>query len=790
MPSPPIQSSLPGNIGRFRVISELGKGSQGIVYLASDPQLERNVAIKTIQLEKNSALVKQQLLKESRTVSKLQHPNIITLFEADENNGKPYLVFEYVDGISLREYLIKKGRIPAKIAIKFLDPILNAIAYAHKIGVIHRDLSPHNIMLTSGSDIPRLMDFGIATLMGNPTEDGVWGTLSYLSPEQCNNEKVIAASDIFTLGLILYEMIVGKPAIEGDNKFVIINKILNEEIKYPKDIDPGLKPIIQKALEKNPAARYGDALDMRHDLMSLLEKIDPENSKNKTKASDSKNTTIQFLLRRMEQKKDFPTMSHQVIEVSQKAQINSDASANVLSNAILKDYSLSSKLLRLVNSPMYSGYGGRISTVSRAVVILGFEEVRNAALGLMLLDHLKDKNQAESLKEACIESMISGSIANSLAKKLKIQDTEEAYICSMFHRLGKLLAIYYFPEEMEVILDHVKCKGMKEDHAAQSVLGVTFEEIGIAVGKAWELPTEIIESMQPLAPGEVKNSVNETDKLKHIAGFSNEYTDLISTTKPGERSQAFDNLAARFSKTISISRRQMEDILSNSIDEIEKHSELVDLNLKDSAIFKKANNWVPNKSEQPKDIVDEVTAEREKAKSEEENRRETIIHTIQEITDTILENGSFNDILIMVMESIFSGFGFSRVMFCFINRSRTSINARFGFGGDAEIIINRLSIPLGGDKDIFNLALKRNKDLIIKDINDDKCKNLIPSWYRQEYSKKSMFVYPIVVKNIPLGILYIDSIKPASFCDDTQLSLIKTLRNQITLAIRLSTNNR
>jgi len=790
MPSSPSSSSLPGYIGRFRVISELGRGSQGIVYLASDTQLERNVAIKTIQLEKPSAQVKQQLLKESRTVSKLQHPNIITLFEADEDNGKPYLVFEYVDGISLREYLIKKGRIPAKDAIKILDPVLNAIAYAHKLGIIHRDLSPHNIMLTSGNDVPRLMDFGIATLMGNPTEDGVWGTLNYLSPEQCDNKKVIAASDIFTLGLILFEIIVGKPAIEGDNKFAIINKILHEEIIYPKDMDPGLKPIIQKALEKDPAARYGDALDMRHDLMNLLEKIEPENSKGNSKESENTNTTIQFLLRRMEQKKDFPTMSHQVVEVSSKAQADSDSSANALSNAILKDYSLSSKLLRLVNSPMYSGYGGRISTVSRAVVILGFEEVRNAALGLMLLDHLKDKNQADSLKEACIESMISGSIANDLAKRLKIRDTEEAYVCSMFHRLGKMLSIYYFPEEMEVILEHIKRKGMKEDHAAQSVLGVTFEEIGIAVGETWELPTEIVESMHPLPPGEVKKPISQTDTLKHVAGFSNEYTDLISTTKPGDRRQSFDNLASRFSNTISISRGQMEEILSNSIDEMKKYAKLVDLDLTDSAIFKKANNWTPQKKDEASDTLDEVTAEREKAKSEEETRRENIIHAIQEITETTLENGSFNDILVMVMETIFTGFGFSRVMFCFINRSRTSINARFGFGGDAETIINRLSIPLGGDKDIFNQALKQHKDLIITDVNDDECKNLIPSWYRQEYSKKSMLVYPIVVKNIPLGILYIDSITPASFCDDTQLSLIKTLRNQITLAIRLSSNNK
>ena len=788
---PPSQSNsvLPSYIGRFRVISELGKGSQGIVYLASDTQLERNVAIKTISLEKPSASLKQTLLKEARTVSKLQHPNIITLYEADEDNGKPYLVFEYVDGLSLSEHLRKKGRLAAKEAISIIDPILNAIAYAHKLGVVHRDLTPQNIMLTSGNEVPRLMDFGIATLMGNPTEDGVWGTLNYLSPEQCENKSVTAASDIFSLGLILFEMLTGKPAIEADNKFATINKILNEEIKFPKDIDPGLKPIIEKATAKDPSARYGDALDMRQDITNLLEKIEPESS-GQSKGSESTNTTIQFLLRRMEQKKDFPTMSHQVVEVSQKAQADSDSSANALSNAILKDYSLSSKLLRLVNSPMYGGYGGRISSVSRAVVILGFEEVRNAALGLMLLDHLKDKNQADSLKEACIESMISGSVANGLAEQLNIKDSEEAYVCSMFHRLGKLLAIYYFPEEMEVILDHVKRKGMKEDHAAQSVLGVTFEEIGIAVGETWELPSEIIESMKPLPPGEVKKPTSKTDTLKHVAGFSNEYTDLISTTKPEDRAQAFENLASRYSNSMSISLGQMEEILTNSIEDLERYAQLVDLNLKESAIFKKANTWTPVDLEDTIAFIDEVTAEQELAQSEEQSRRENIIHAVQEITDTILNNGSLNDVLIMTMETIFSGFGFSRVMFCFINKSRTSINARYGFGDHVDTIINRLSIPLGGDKDIFNQALKQHKDLTIEDISDEKNEDLIPSWYRQSYGKKSMLIYPIVVKNIPLGILYIDSITPASFCDDTQLSLIKTLRNQIVLAIRLSSNGR
>ena len=786
---PPVENSsiLPGYIGRFRIVSELGKGSQGIVYLASDTQLERNVAIKTIHFDQHTPKLKNQFLKEARTVSKLQHPGIITLSEADEHLGKPYLVFEYVDGVSLKEHLIKHGKLQPKDAINIIAPVLNAIAYAHKRGVVHRDLSPDNIMLTESNGKPRLMDFGIASLLGSQNEDGIWGTLKYLSPEQCDNKDPIPASDIFTLGLILYEMLTGRPAIEADNKFAAINKIVNKDIELPDSIDPALKNILKKALEKQPAARYADALDMRQDLLKHLHQIAPDMSSGGSSSSESHSSTLRFLLRRMEHKKDFPTMSHQVVEVSQKAQSGSDFSANALSNAILKDYSLSTKLLRLVNSPMYGHYGGRISTISRAVVILGFEEVRNAALGLMLLDHLKDKNQAQSLKEACIGSLMSGSIANGLAQKLKLRDMEEAYVCSMFHNLGRLLAIYYFPEEMEVILDLVKQKNMKEEHAAESVLGVTFEEIGIAVGESWQLPGEIIDSMHTLPPGELKKPLSQSDLLKHVAGFSNEYCDLISTANAEERQQEFENLASRFSNTITISRGQMDDILTNAVDEMEKYAQLVNLDLKDSRLFSKANSWASRGAADENGTSSNDASISETSASEELARQENILHAIQEITDAILEGASLNDILVMVMETIYSGFGFTRVMFCFINKPRTSIVARFGFGRDVEALTQRLSIPLGGENDIFNRALNQGKDLVIEDTESKSCKELIPAWYRESYAKKSMLVYPIIVKNIPMGVLYIDSIAPISIGDESRLSMIKTLRNQIVLAIRQNT---
>jgi transcriptional regulator with GAF, ATPase, and Fis domain len=207
----------------------------------------------------------------------------------------------------------------------------------------------------------------------------------------------------------------------------------------------------------------------------------------------------------------------------------------------------------------------------------------------------------------------------------------------------------------------------------------------------------------------------------------------------------------------------------------------VNLDLKASPMFTKASKW----SEQH---VDKTSTEKpeptETDKSEELQRQENLMQSIQEITDAIVEGSSINDVLLMVMETIYRSFSFQRVMFCLINKTRTSLNARFGFGKDVEVLIDRLSIPLGGDKDIFNQALKQGSDMLIEDIKARASLDYLPRWYRDDYAKKSMLVYPIIVKNIPMGLLYMDSMIPINRIEDSHYSLIKTLRNQIVLAIR------
>ena len=190
--------------------------------------------------------------------------------------------------------------------------------------------------------------------------------------------------------------------------------------------------------------------------------------------------TLDFLLRRMRYKSDFPALSTTMGAVNRSAASETER-VTQLSDSILKDFALTNKLLKLVNSASYSQYGGSISTVSRAVVIMGFDNVRNVAITLMLFEHLQNKSQAARLSDEILATYFSGLLARELARKMGIRHVEEGFICSMFHKLGRLLTAFYFNDEYVEIQKRCKNAGLDEEQAAAQVLGLSFEDLGLGV---------------------------------------------------------------------------------------------------------------------------------------------------------------------------------------------------------------------------------------------------------------------------------------------------------------------
>ena len=514
-----------GNIGRFQMIRLLGAGNQSEVYLAHDPHLDRDVAIKTLHFAapNERAANMESLLTEARMVSRLQHPNIVGLYDAGEHEGDPYLVFEYVEGRTLAQVLQKDGPIPATRAVELAIQILDSIAYAHAQGIVHRDLKPSNVLIDANG-VARVMDFGISSRTDSKQAKSgyLMGTPAYMAPEYISNEEFGPKSDIFSFGMLLYELLTGQPAVRGKDVQDTFRRIVQEVIPPPSklndEIDEKLDALVLRALKKDPSERFYDAGQMQSALALYLSPEMPEIKE----GADPKQSTLEFLLRRMRVKGDFPALSESVTSINRIASSDKE-SVNKLSNSVLKDFALTNKLLKLVNSVMYSQFdSGSISTISRAVVILGFDSVRSIALSLMMFDNMQNKGHAQQLKEEFVRSLFSGMLARGLAGRASVKDAEEAFICSMFHNLGRTLSMFYFPEETTEIQKLIQAKGLTEASAATQILGLNFEELGIGIAKTWGFPDSMLLSMRILPDEKVKKGMSNGDKLRILSGFSNE----------------------------------------------------------------------------------------------------------------------------------------------------------------------------------------------------------------------------------------------------------------------------
>ena len=277
----------PANIDKFQVVKTLGAGAMGTVYKAMDPDLGRFVAIKTIRLEGFAASqaslddLVERFKREAKVAARLKHPNIVTIHWINPTLGNLYIVMEYVDGVGLDRVIKSSGRMSVERAAAIGVQVADALAYAHKHNVIHRDIKPANIMLEPG-DTVKVADFGIAkaTDMADhlTATGGILGTPSYMSPEQARGRQedgspIDSRSDLFSLGCILYEMVGGEKAFSGDNVTAILLKIIQEEPRPLRQLDPTVPDemvrIIAKALAKKPKDRYQSGTELADDLRAI-----------------------------------------------------------------------------------------------------------------------------------------------------------------------------------------------------------------------------------------------------------------------------------------------------------------------------------------------------------------------------------------------------------------------------------------------------------------------------------------------------------------------------------------
>ena len=261
--------------GRYAVVRELGRGSMGVVYQGYDPVIGRTVAIKTMLTEglapEEFQEFRARFQREAQAAGVLSHPNIVNVFDYGEDSGILYLIMEYLEGKSLEKLVEGKKILPIETIIPMCEQVCGALDHAHQRGIVHRDIKPANIMILDNG-LVKVTDFGIAKMvsMGMTQAGLVLGTPNYMSPEQVKGRQVDGRSDIFSLGIILYDLVTGEKPFPGQNITTIIYKIINENPIPPRELDatihPGLSYVVCKALAKSPDERYQTCRELADDL--------------------------------------------------------------------------------------------------------------------------------------------------------------------------------------------------------------------------------------------------------------------------------------------------------------------------------------------------------------------------------------------------------------------------------------------------------------------------------------------------------------------------------------------
>ena len=277
--SPPART-LPPTLGRYRIDAEIGRGSMGAVYLGHDPQIGRQVAVKTLALSREfegSKLTeaRQRFFREAETAGRLQHPDIVTIFDAGEAQDLAYIAMEYIKGHDLQRHAAPGRLLPVPQVLEIVARVADALAFAHQQGVVHRDIKPANVMVDLETGLVKVTDFGVARISdASRTRTGlVLGTPSFMSPEQMAGRRTDGRTDLYSLGVMLFQLLSGELPHQGDSMAKLMHQIANETAPDLRTLRPelpqALADVVALALEKRPEIRYADGRQFATDLRAV-----------------------------------------------------------------------------------------------------------------------------------------------------------------------------------------------------------------------------------------------------------------------------------------------------------------------------------------------------------------------------------------------------------------------------------------------------------------------------------------------------------------------------------------
>jgi HD-like signal output (HDOD) protein len=449
--------------------------------------------------------------------------------------------------------------------------------------------------------------------------------------------------------------------------------------------------------------------------------------------SKNKDVLIEKLWRRMSERGDFPMLSNS-LRATISAMKSDDYDFTALVQVVLSDFTLTQKVIRLANSAMYMAFGGNITTVSRALMVLGMEAVGHLVLGLKLVDHFHQSQSHTYQIDAKLElnrAMLAGCIARKVTEAGNVQTGEQAVVCTLMRQLGKLLCLFYLESEWQVVRERAEREDRSTDDLCLEILGVSFEELGEAAAKRWGLPSTIRAGMQPFDPDADPDSIPEEIRwLRAVTSFSTQVSEYM--TVAGDDPQLCDE-QIRTAASIYGDALAMDPVMLVGIAD----------NLAQENVSK---NFIKE--------IDELRGQASGIKVQDAERH--IRDGLGDLRSLPSEN-LLAQVLTMASETVLASLRFSRTIVFVRDTRNGTFHARLGFGTDIEPLLPRLYFDAAFSADVFHLAIANSVGIFIENARDPKFSSHIPGWFRQVLPNAQAFVLlPVKTESGAVALLYGD----------------------------------
>lgn len=688
------------------------------------------------------------------------HAALAVLEGEADIDGSHWLAYRWMEGECLAELLVA-GPLPPFDAVHLLLRLLDGVAQGRLSGHAFSALLAERIVLAAD---------------GSPL-------LAAILPR-----GVAGENPVLSAGKLLFHMLTAQQPVPNDRgEMPLLSALL-------PDLDPRLEAIVEGALGEPGAPHYDHVLDLRAALNDYLDDIE------RTDAADlpEDDGPVGQLMRRMGKSEDFPALSRAVGAIGRIADADSERLQS-LAAIILRDFSLTNKVLRLANSASYGQFGGATSTISRAVMVLGFNAIKALAMTVVLIEHLTNHEHAGELKDEVARAFFASLVSRKLAERGGFHDLEEARVAGMFHLLGNLLALFYCRADVQAIAAEVAA-GEREDVAVRRHLGMSFEELGMGVARAWNLPDKLISSMAAIE-GKARTPRNEGDWLRL---YANAGTDLMHATLDDTEEARYRHLLARdnYAEALHLGERDLRLAVDDAVREALREAAIFGLEVHQTGALARlrqlaglpevsghrpaAASATPGEAAAP--VADATAPAAEPPKPPAPDRPavvEALSTCVQEVSETLVSEFKLNDLLRMILETLFRALDADRVLLATRSVQRNAIVGRFGFGEQIDAFTSGFVLPLEDSADVFRASQAHNVDILIEDADSPAIRDRIPAWFRQLKGGRSFLLLPIVLDRKSVGLFYADCAAPGKLqLGARELSLAKTLRNQAILAIR------